>query len=114
MLELEIKWTNFFKILWSRKLKYWVHKWIVKVLQFLEWKAIPETPIMTWTLRKWYKTKAIWIWGKLYNGTEYAGFVHDWTKYITANPFLRRVEKENSSGANRIMNREIWKVLASL
>ena len=114
MMLLEIKWTDFFKILADWRIKKWVHEWIVKVLLFLESKAIPETPIRTWNLRKWYYTKSKNLWWKVANKTEYAPFVHDWTKFIKANPFLKRVEDKNEWQAWRIMNREIAKVLQSL
>ena len=114
MMLLEIKWTNIFKILLDWRLRKWVHKGIINVLLFLENKAIPETPIRTWNLRKWYYTKSKNLWWKVANKTEYAPFVHDWTSKIKANPFLRRVEKQNEWKVGRIMNREIEKILKSL
>ena len=108
MLQVEIKWVeSLLKNYSAKEVKDWVHKWIVKILLFLENKSIPETPIITWTLRKWYYVEAKWMWGKVANETEYWPFVHNWTKNIKANPFLRRVEQKYAWQTGRIMNKEI-------
>jgi len=95
----------------ERKLQKWVFRWIQKVLVFLESKAIPSTPIISWHLRKWYNSEQKNDWGKLYNDVEYAFFVHNWTKFIKANPFLDKVATDNTSKAGSIMNKEILKTL---
>lgn len=111
-LDVKIIWTEKLKKHFSiNKAKKWIHKWIVKILAFLEAKSVPATPIRTGHLRKWYDSIAKWFWGKLYNDTEYAIFVHNWTKYIWRNPFLKRVVKNHWNKTGKIMKKEIFKTL---
>jgi len=117
MLEIwiEIKWLDELKNkLNPKKWRKAIHRWIIRVLIFLEWKAIPETPIRTWYLRKWYKQKAkneVWV---LYNDVEYAPYVHFWTRKQKANPFLERVVKKHWKKTWKILNKQFLDLLNTL
>jgi len=112
ILEVEIKWEKEFyeKFSWA-KIWWAITKSIYKTLIFLESKAIPETPIRTWNLRKWYNEKTFTDWGKLYNDVEYAWYVHNWTRFIKANPFLERTAEKNIDRIEAVFNKEFLNVL---
>lgn len=52
--------------------------------------ARKETPVLTGTLQRGWKTLAWNMYYEIYNRTKYGPFVNWGTKFITANPFMER------------------------
>ena len=87
----QYKWITFnsTKFLLVTEVTTALNRWIKKVVFFLEWEAIPFTPIDKWFLRNSYKQKFWNLTWTLYNTRKYAIFLHEWTKYMKGNPFMK-------------------------
>lgn len=91
-----------------------LNRWIKKVVFFLEWEAIPFTPIDKWFLRNSYKQKFWNLTWTLYNTRKYAIFLHEWTKYMKGNPFMKKTIDKNKNEVDLVMNEELMDHLSIL
>lgn len=115
-LNVQVNWLKEFikKIPDTKEVNTALNRWIKKVVFFLEWEAIPLTPIDKWFLRNSYK-QIFWnLEGTLYNFRKYAIFQHEWTRFIKWNPFLQKTIDKNENEIALIMNWELWKNLSIL
>jgi len=114
--EIKVNWLKKFikKIDDRPEIQKWINKWIKKIIFFLEWEAIPFTPVDTWVLRNSYRQKFWNLFWRLFNIRDYWVFVHEWTRFIKANPFMTKALKKGEWKIEIIMNREINKSLSIL
>ena len=115
-LNLKVSWLQEFidKIDDKREVKTALNKWIKKVVFFAEWEAKVFTPVDKWFLRNSYRQKFWNLFGELYNIRKYGVFVHEWTRFIKANPFLTKTVKKNEKEFTLIMNEELLDNLSIL
>jgi len=92
----------------------WINKWIKKIIFFMEWEAIPFTPVDKGILRNSYRQKFSNLFWRLFNIRDYGVFVHEWTRFIKANPFMTKALKKWEWKIEVIMNNEINKSLSIL
>ena len=91
-----------------------LNKWVKKVVFFAEWEAKIFTPVDKWFLRNSYKQRFGKLTWELYNIRKYWVFVHEWTRFIKANPFLTKTVRKNERKFSLILNSELMKNLSIL
>ena len=114
--DLKVNWLQKFidKLDTKPEVARWLNKWIKKSIFFLEWESIAETPVDQGILWNSYKTNFKNLFWELFNVRDYWIFVHEWTKFIRANPFMTRAIDKSNSKVEIIMNNEINKFLSIL
>jgi HK97 gp10 family phage protein len=135
-----VKWLDeLLKKFWKIRVENVLNTWIRKAIITTQRKAIQETPVDKWFLRKAYRTDFKNLEWKLENKTSYGIFVHEGTKpheikinkkralsdgktlfwkrvwhpWTKANPFLTRTTQQVEPQVIKIMNSEILKALKS-
>lgn len=113
---IKVNWLEkFIKKIDSRRwVEEWINKWIKKTIFFLQWEVIPFTPVQTWVLRNSYSQRFKNLYWNLFNTRKYWVYVHEWTRFIKANPFMTKALKKSEWKVSLIMNNEIRKSLSIL
>lgn len=114
-ISVEITWLQEFidKIDNKRDVEFALNRWIKKVLYYAEWEVKIVTPVDKWFLINSFRIIANKTW-RLFNIRNYWVFVHEWTKFIKANPFMTDTVKRKKDKFNLIMNKELQKHLKIL
>lgn len=113
--EIQIEWLDEFiqKIDTPWEVKEALERWIKKVIFFAEWEAKVFTPVDTWFLRNSYKQAFGNLTWKIFI-RNYWFYVHEWTRFIRANPFMTKAVEKNQNEFNLIMNEELQDNLSIL